>query len=130
MTDRQKARFELILDAQRQQIHYEIEACRKRSVIDGCGDTIDQIRDAGEREFALRNLARLTALLRLVDTALEQLRAGTYGACAGCGCEIPMKRLQAVPWSAFCITCQDMIETTRPLTPEPAGGGWNEPRLN
>ena len=129
MTERQKARFGLILEAQRQQIQYEIDVWRERSVVNGCGDNMDQLRDAEDREFALRNLARLSALLRLVDTALQQLREGTYGTCAGCECEIPMKRLQAVPWSAFCVTCQDMIEATRPLVTGSATAPWNEPRL-
>jgi DnaK suppressor protein len=100
MTDTQKARFALILEAQRQQIEYEL-------------NTQEQ---SGQGEFGLRNPGRLSALLRLVDTALQQLRDGTYGTCAGCECEIPMNRLQAVPWSAFCATCQEMIEATRPLT--------------
>jgi RNA polymerase-binding transcription factor DksA len=101
MTDTQKARFALILEAQRQQIEYELNARKEQS---------------GKSEFGLRNPGRLSALLRLVDTALQQLRDGTYGTCAGCECEIPMNRLQAVPWSAFCPTCQEMIEATRPLT--------------
>jgi DnaK suppressor protein len=114
MTDTQKARFEIILDAQRRQIQYEIDIWRERYAAGGSEDTID---DAGG-EFAVRNLARLDTLRRLVDNALEQLREGTYGVCAGCGYEIPQKRLQAVPWSSFCLVCQDMIETTRPLAPQ------------
>jgi DnaK suppressor protein len=33
-----------------------------------------------------------------------------YGSCANCGQEIQPKRLDAVPWTRYCIKCQDMME--------------------
>lgn len=40
-----------------------------------------------------------------VDTALEELRAGTYGRCDACGRSIGYYRLLAVPGTRRCIDC-------------------------
>jgi RNA polymerase-binding protein DksA len=41
--------------------------------------------------------------LRQVDEALARIEAGTYGTCSACGKEIPVERLEAVPWTTLCI---------------------------
>ena len=33
-----------------------------------------------------------------------------YGICTNCGNEILPKRLEALPWVRYCITCQDLYE--------------------
>jgi DnaK suppressor protein len=126
ITEDQKAQFARILGAQRQQIRYDIDAWRERADVGASGDGTDDLRGHEEQKSALRNLARLAALLRQVDSALTQLRDGTYGVCAGCGSEIPLRRLQAAPWSAFCSPCQKMIETTRPLEDSAPVSRWKE----
>ena len=40
---------------------------------------------------------------REFDEALARLDAGTYGTCSVCGKEIPVERLEAVPWTTLCI---------------------------
>lgn len=45
------------------------------------------------------------AELRAVRAALNRLADGTYGECANCGKEIPLKRLEAVPHAACCANC-------------------------
>ena len=47
------------------------------------------------------------ALLREVEGALERLRDGTYGTCMECGMPVSRKRLEALPWARFCVTCQE-----------------------
>jgi DnaK suppressor protein len=64
-----------------------------------------------ERNIALHNNAQ--DLLDQVDAALERLEAGTYGACARCGKEIPAERLEAKPYALYCIDCQTEIEHQR-----------------
>jgi DnaK suppressor protein len=48
--------------------------------------------------------------LRLVELALERIRAGTFGTCDECGGGIGLRRLQAVPWTRHCIQCQERYE--------------------
>ena len=46
--------------------------------------------------------------------ALERIHRGTYGICEGCGEVISRKRLKAIPFARFCISCQRENET-RPM---------------
>ena len=47
--------------------------------------------------------------LGLVEEALDRIKVGDYGSCQACGDPIPGKRLKAVPWARYCITCQELI---------------------
>lgn len=45
--------------------------------------------------------------LRLVEEAVDRLESGDYGICLGCEERIPAKRLAALPWARYCISCQE-----------------------
>jgi DnaK suppressor protein len=45
--------------------------------------------------------------LRLVEEALDRLDAGDYGVCLACDEPIAEKRLRALPWARYCVSCQD-----------------------
>lgn len=38
-----------------------------------------------------------------IEEALARIAAGTYGVCAVCGVEIPEARLEARPWTPYCV---------------------------
>jgi DnaK suppressor protein len=74
-------------------------------------------RDEGDRanasqhqEMAWLVNSQERGLLELIDSALSRIRSGTFGECEHCGQEIGSKRLAAIPWSRYCITCQELIE--------------------
>lgn len=48
-------------------------------------------------------------LLREVQDALRRIAQGTYGVCFECEEPISVKRLDAVPWAKFCVSCQERI---------------------
>lgn len=48
-------------------------------------------------------------LLREVQDALRRIESGTYGVCYECDEPISVKRLDAVPWAKFCVSCQERI---------------------
>jgi DnaK suppressor protein len=48
-------------------------------------------------------------LLREVTDALRRIDQGTYGTCMECEQTISVKRLEAVPWARYCVTCQEQI---------------------
>ncbi|OEF99108.1 hypothetical protein BHF71_02695 [Vulcanibacillus modesticaldus] len=56
-------------------------------------------------------------LLDLVNEALERIEDGTYGYCLKCKKEIPIERLNAVPYAKYCIEHQpnDSISIQRPI---------------
>jgi DnaK suppressor protein len=47
--------------------------------------------------------------LKLMDAALERLDYDEFGICDDCGETIPRKRLEAIPWAAYCLSCQERI---------------------
>ncbi len=48
-------------------------------------------------------------LLREISEALHRIEQGTYGTCLECEEPISPKRLDAVPWARYCVTCQERI---------------------
>jgi len=44
-------------------------------------------------------------ILELVDGALKRVEDGTYGICEECGEPIPAERLDAIPYTPYCVRC-------------------------
>ena len=47
--------------------------------------------------------------LRLIEEALDRIGSGDYGVCLSCEETIPDKRLRALPWARYCVTCQEEV---------------------
>jgi len=77
---------------------------------DGIQDLADKAASAYSKElnFSLSDSDRET--LVFIEEALDRMDAGTYAVCTNCGVTIGEKRLQAVPWTPFCIDCQELQE--------------------
>lgn len=70
-----------------------------------------------------------------IRQALERIGNSEYGKCVVCGKDIPFERLQAVPYTAFCMehTPERNVLDYRPveeelITPPPAGAGESRQR--
>lgn len=48
-------------------------------------------------------------LLREIDEALVRMNDGSYGTCQECGEPISLKRLEALPWALYCVSCQEEL---------------------
>ena|ERR1035438_9268648 len=79
-------------------------------VIEKSADQMDEIQYASERDLAIRNVDRESALLRQVKAALRRVHDGSFGACIDCDSPISPKRLAAVPWAPRCIQCQESVD--------------------
>lgn len=88
----------------------EVVRNREGITIEKNADALDEVQHAAERELAIRNLDRESQLLRNVRGALRRLDDGSFGVCIRCDEEINPKRLNAVPWTPFCITCQEWAD--------------------
>ena len=77
---------------------------------DGIQDLADKAASAYSKElnFSLSDGER--NVLMLIDEAFARMKEGNYGKCTNCGNTIGEKRLQAVPWTPFCIDCQELQE--------------------
>lgn len=76
----------------------------------GTLDLADQAANAYTKEFLLSLGDTERRLLRQVDAAIEKIRLRTYGTCEKCGEEIAIKRLEALPFAEYCISCQEEEE--------------------
>jgi DnaK suppressor protein len=77
---------------------------------DGIQDLADKAASAYSKElnFSLSDADRET--LVLIEEALDRIDENAFGACTNCAAVISEKRLQAVPWTPFCIDCQELQE--------------------
>jgi DnaK suppressor protein len=51
-----------------------------------------------------------TRQLQLIDEALQRIEDEEYGTCQNCSTEIQPKRLAAIPWARYCLSCQELVE--------------------
>ena len=72
--------------------------------------------DAGtdnfEQEFTLSLLASEGDTLEMIEAALERIEDGAFGLCEGedCGTAIPKTRLNAIPYTPFCVKCAEKTQ--------------------
>jgi DnaK suppressor protein len=69
-------------------------------------DTYDLASDARDREISHILTDRDRGKLEAIDEAISRVEDGSYGLCEDCGAEIAEGRLQALPFTRLCVTCQ------------------------
>ena len=74
-------------------------------------DSADWADKSHEEWIFLQTNSADVEVLRDIDAALLRLRDGSYGTCMDCGITITQKRLDAVPWARYCVTCQERRQT-------------------
>lgn len=79
-----------------------VNAARQDSNVDDEHDP-EGATIAFELSQASALLEQSAAGLAQIDAALARLDAGRYGRCEVCGDEIPEGRLEARPWTPYCI---------------------------
>jgi len=83
-------------------------------------DVADQAVESYQKEMLFSQGTNGHEQLSLVRLALERLREGEFGECLHCGRAIGLKRLEALPWTPYCIDCQEKIERGELQDPERA----------
>ena len=79
-------------------------------VVQKTPDLLEEVQLAADRDLAIHNLHRESGLLRQVKAALARMAEGSYGVCQHFEEDIKPKRLEAVPWTAYCIRCQEAVD--------------------
>jgi len=109
MTKADLEKYKTILEAKQAELTGALRN-RDEIVIEKAPDALDEVQLAGERELAIRNLDRDSNMLRQIRRALARIADGSYGVCLHCDEDISTKRVNAVPWAAFCIKCQEQVD--------------------
>lgn len=109
MTKAEINKFRDILEAKAAELS-QVVRNREGIAIEKSPDALDEVQHAAERELAIRNLDRESRLLSQVRGALRRIEEGNFGVCLHCEEDISVKRLNAVPWTPYCISCQEQAD--------------------
>jgi DnaK suppressor protein len=55
--------------------------------------------------MAIANIERELQTLAEIDLSLRRMETGEYGICGVCGENIPVARLNEIPWTRRCVSC-------------------------
>ena len=75
-------------------------------------DEGDRATTSQARELLFRQTSHDRSLMAEIEHALARVDAGAFGECLQCGQAIGIKRLEAIPWVRYCLTCQELIDGT------------------
>jgi DnaK suppressor protein len=105
------AKFQEILTKRRDELRHNLASAQgqRHEAQDFGRDEGDRANASISKEMTFRQKAQEQGLLTLVEAALSRIQGGTFGECPNCGQEIGANRLNAVPWSRYCIACQELI---------------------
>ncbi len=101
-----------LLEMKRQLMHEineDLKHGREGSKDDGM-DTYDLASEERDREINFILSDRERDKLQAIDEALERIEERTYGVCDSCEAEIAPGRLEAMPFTRLCVSCQSELE--------------------
>ena len=112
MTEADLANFKSILKRTEAGVY---AALRRRDgiAVERSPDTSDEAQYAVDRELSVRFLDNESRLLAAIRLALQRVDEGIFGVCERCEAAIGPSRLAAVPWTCYCIRCQERVENDR-----------------
>jgi DnaK suppressor protein len=113
MTESDVRHFQEKLEAHREEILrvlFRLGDEARSANPDGPQDLGDMCMNSSVKESLFQQRAQLTQMVRRTEAALHRMRQGEYGFCTACGETINRNRLEALPWTQYCIRCQEAKE--------------------
>jgi DnaK suppressor protein len=98
---------EVLRDKQRELV---ADLARLRGEVRSAGEVRDTTDEAAADEAsgeALEEVTLESRTLEQVEDALKRVADGTYGRCVICGRAIAPARLEAIPWTPYCMEDQE-----------------------
>jgi DnaK suppressor protein len=77
------------------------------------GDEIDTASQNSEKEMYFELVANDRITLDAINYALAKIEKNAYGICEACNNSILLERLKAIPWTKYCIQCQEEDENPK-----------------
>ena len=78
--------------------------------VEATQDSADRCVISLSKESLFERICQRKTVLGLIEAALKRIADGSFGICVGCDDEIRDQRLQALPWTQFCLRCQGELE--------------------
>lgn len=83
---------------------------RSELITERSNDPMDQVQSRMDLDMAVLALNTDFKVQKAVETAISLLETGEYGICQECGEPINPKRLEAIPWTTLCVSCQGRLD--------------------
>ncbi|MBO9481184.1 MULTISPECIES: TraR/DksA family transcriptional regulator [Gammaproteobacteria] len=105
MTDHDK--WQKWLMARRDELNTRLGKIKKDASRKNSADWSEQAQERENDEVidALGNEAVIE--LGKINRALDRINEGDYGFCLSCGKEIPVQRLEVMPYADLCVQCAE-----------------------
>jgi DnaK suppressor protein len=106
------ANYRKALEKKAEEVRNSMSAQKAAQVVSrlDCPSDEGDLSQQHHEEWIFLNRNTIDAkLLREVGDALHRIETGSYGVCMECEEEISTKRLDALPWAKYCVTCQEEI---------------------
>ena len=106
------ATYKKILERKAEEVRNSMTAQKAAQVVsrlDVPSDEGDLSQQSHEEWIFLNRNTIDMKLLREISGALRRIETDQYGICPECEEPISAKRLDAVPWARYCVTCQEQI---------------------
>lgn len=113
MDKKEKEHYKALLTQKKREIIEKIsgfDAESKDIEPDVAQDLADKADNTYTKEFLLSLSTKERTQLKLIDQALARIECCDYGKCQMCGEQINKKRLNVVPWTPYCVKCQEKTE--------------------
>jgi DnaK suppressor protein len=110
---RELEKYRRLLEQKKTELSSELAKARsaeEESNEESTQDIADKAVSSYTREFLYSLTDAERTVLLQIDEALARIGDGTYGFCGNCGKELSEKRLTAVPWTPYCVDCQELSE--------------------
>ena len=88
----------------------ESQAFRQSGTESAPNHMADYGSDTFEQDMTLGLIETDEKVIAQINDALVRIQKLTYGVCESCGIDIPVARLEVLPWTAFCVQCQAQNE--------------------
>ena len=102
--------FKQLLLAKQSELQAEIARFESEARVGGEAE----VRDSGDAATVSQNISEalqegsvLSQTLFAVQDALRRIDAGTFGTCVACDRQIEPARLEAIPWTPYCLADQE-----------------------
>lgn len=77
----------------------------------------DDPKDVGDlcattlsKEALFQQTSERRLMVCVIKAALARIQQGTFGVCVACGDDINPRRLDALPWTQYCLRCKQSFE--------------------
>jgi len=120
LNQKEKARLKKKLEDERQELITQLSEFRNDSRElnpEIAQDVGDKAESSYTKEFLLHLSEGERERLFLIDDALKKIEKSNYGVCENCGKPISKKRLDAIPWTPYCIDYKEKQEEEQEQEP-------------